>query len=681
MRTSARWINAYLNPHVSSEEQARAFTAIGFPCESSTALPSGDVQQEVETTSNRGDCLCHLGLAREVAAATGGTFVPPPVKARRAASAISGLTIDNQDPGRCPRYTARVIRGVKVGPSPEWLRERLLSIGQIPRNNIVDCSNFVLFECGQPTHTFDLATLKGGAVEIRPARPGERFLPIGEGAKEIALAGGELVIADRERPIALAGVKGGALTAVTAGTTELLIEAAAFDPIAVRSTSRRHGIASDSSYRFERGVAPGDVDAAAERLVELILATAGGTACDGSVEAGIPLAPARSVSLRLAKLHAVVGVRIRPEEVMRILEALGFDPQKSHGVITCTIPARRLDVTREIDLIEEVIRIAGCDQLEVAETVAIRPIGNQVRVAAVRKGRDALAAAGFVETVTHTLISERAAALFVAPGRTCLRTDDERSLGEPILRPSLLPSLLATLSLNTDRGVASRRFFEHAATFWLEGAAHRERRTISLVVGDQKDAEGALRAARGAAELLARVLCGAGAKLHVAAESDGPCANARTALDPGGKITVDGREIGAIGLVSSDVLKSLGIEGPIGACECDWDLLSAGYPPTPLARPLATRPLLDRDISIVVDDSVSWSALKAAVGETALPHLEAIEFVGVWRGKSITKGRKSVTLRVVFRADDRTLRREEIEPEIARLTSHLTSTFAAELRA
>ncbi len=681
MKTSAEWINAYLNPPATPEEQANAFTAVGFPCESSIPLPNGDIQQEVETTSNRGDCLAHLALAREVAAATSRTFVPPKVaRPSEPLPASTAIRVANHDQTRCPRYTARVIRGVKVCPSPEWLRDRLTAIGQIPRNNVVDCTNYVLFEFGQPTHAFDLALLKGGVIEIRAAQSGESFLPIGEGAKAVKLAGGELIIADAERPIALAGVKGGALTAVTEGTTDLLIESASFDPVAVRATSRRHQIASDSSYRFERGVAPADVDLAAERLVQLILETAGGTALSGCVEAGVAPAPLRVVSLRLGRLRSIVGFGIPSDEVVRVLTVLGFHPVPHDHTIECTIPASRLDVTREIDLIEEVVRIAGVDRVPVSETVAIRPLGLEPTVSAARAARASLIGSGLVETVTHTLISERAAAPFIAAGRSCMRTDDERSLGEPILRPSLLPSLLSTLRLNHDRGSTDCAFFEHAATFWLENSAHGERRTMALVVADSSSPEAAYRRARGAVESALQTLRGATARLTVAPSADSPCVNARAAMDPSGTFMVNGEAVGTIGLLRADVLATFGLDGHVAACECDWALASAGYPPAATARLLPNHPALDRDLSLVVGDSTTWEEIATLVSSAALASLESVEFVGLWRGKGIPKGKKSVTLRLLFRAEGRTLRREEVEPEIARLTDVLTAKLGAELR-
>ncbi len=682
MRTSVNWINAYLSSSTTADEQAQILTGVGFPCESSEKLSGGDYAQEIETTSNRGDCLCHLGLAREIAAASGRTIVLPSsasVCATEAAS--SAISVTNHEPLRCPRYTARVIRGVTVAPSPPWLQERLIAIGQIPRNNVVDCTNFVLFEYGQPSHVFDLAKLTGAVIHVRASREGETFLPLGEGAKSITLDAGILVIADGERPVALAGVKGGAATAVTDATTDIVIEAAAFDPVAVRKTSRALRISSDSSYRFERGVHPAEVDEAAQRLVALILETAGGSLLSGSVAAGPSVPAALTVMLRLERLIAIAGYPLEPREVMQILTVLGFSPVLASATITCTIPSRRIDVTREIDLIEEVVRLAGLDRIPQHDVVSIRPVGRQFAVEAVRTAKNALAGLGFVETVSPTLVSERAAAPFLPREFVALRVADERTMGEPILRPSLLCSLLQSLKVNRDRGSQNVRLFEHATTFWLEGKTHHEKRTLALVASDSSPPESLYRLVRGSIEALARELRGTHASCEVQITSPCTvCTSAGSGLHPAGTLLIDGKAVGVLGLISSTAQHAFGLEGSVAAAELDWTLLAESYPPTPRAETLANSPLLDRDLSIVVGDDVTWSQIESTIRSAQLPFFESIEFVGNWRGKQLGATRRSTTVRLCFRAADRTLRREEVEPQLARLTELLAKDLKAELR-
>ncbi|MFM8699219.1 MAG: phenylalanine--tRNA ligase subunit beta, partial [Phycisphaerales bacterium] len=468
MRTSVTWLNDYLDRPASAEEQATLLTAAGLNFDGGDVADNGEPWQEIETTSNRGDCLCHVGLARELCAMSGRRLKPPAAAPHATGGpAAKAVTVRNHDPAGCPRYVARVITGVKVGPSPEWLQRRLRAIGQVPRNNLVDCTNFVLFELGHPTHVFDLGTLRGKAIEIRRARKDERFLPIGEGAQELTLAGGELVIADAERPVAIAGVKGGAATAVTAGTTDVLLEIAAFDPVAVRASSRGLRLASDSSYRFERGVHPTELDAAADRLAALVLETAGGTLLDGAVEAGAPLPPARTVRVRPARVASLLGTPIPVEEVVRALDTLGFSPVLRGDAIDCTVPPRRIDVEREIDLIEEVCRIHGLDRVPMRETLAVRVAPVEPQVSAPRAVKSLLVGLGFVESVTHTLVSERSAAPFLRPGEHALRVGDERAGGTPVLRPSVLASLLEVRRRNAAAGIVELRLCEFARRFAL----------------------------------------------------------------------------------------------------------------------------------------------------------------------------------------------------------------------
>jgi len=487
MRTSVLWLNDYLDRPADAAEQAAALTSAGLPLDGDGTADNGEAWQEIETTSNRGDCLCHVGMAREVAAVTGRAVrMPKSALPSTTGDAANSVRVRNHEPALCPRYTARVIRGVKVGPSPEWLQRRLVAIGQIPRNNVVDATNFVLFELGQPTHVFDLATLAGSEIHIRRARDGEAFLPLGADAAEVKLTSGDLVIADRDRPVALAGVKGGALASVTDATTDLVLEAATFDAVSVRTTSRRHGIASDSSYRFERIVHPSEIDAAAERLASLIVEIAGGTLEAGVVADGAPLPAARPITLRPARARQILGFDIPTARMVELLDTLGFAPRVvgsgADERIETTAPARRVDVEREIDLIEEICRLNGLDAVPVADAIAVRvPRRNPIE-RATRDVKDLLVGMGFVETITHSLVSEKSAEAFLPSGAKALRVDDERAGGEPALRPSVVTSLLRVRRHNEDQGAANLRLFEFASAFHFDrrrGAGWRRRRASS----------------------------------------------------------------------------------------------------------------------------------------------------------------------------------------------------------
>jgi phenylalanyl-tRNA synthetase beta chain len=677
MRTSVTWINDYLDRPATAQEQADLLTAAGLNFDGGDVAENGEPWQEIETTSNRGDCLCHVGLARELCAMSGRALKAPAAAPRASGGPASkAVRVANHDHRACPRYTARVITGVKVGPSPEWLQRRLRAIGQVPRNNLVDCTNFVLFELGQPTHVFDLDRLRGAEVHVRRAKAGERFLPIGEGAQEVRLSGGELVIADTERPVAIAGVKGGAETAVTDATVNVLLEAATFNPVDVRASSRGLRIASDSSYRFERGVHAAEIDAAADRLAALILETAGGTLHDGTVEAGDPLPPARTVRVRPSRVRAVLGTDIPLEEVVRALDTLGFAPVVRGDAIDCTVPARRIDVEREVDLVEEVCRIHGLDRIPMKDALAVRVAPVEPQVSAPRAVKSLLVGLGFVESVTHTLVSERHAAPFLRAGEQPLRIDDERAGGAPILRPSVIPSLLEVRRRNVDAGLAQLRLFESARAFRLRAdGSHDERATFTLLSDRPAEPEDAMRWMRGACERILRTLAGE----HAAIRVEVPDARAPWYAAEA-RIACDGKPIGAYGLLAPAAAAAFGIEGTLCAAELELEPLWHGYPPEARAEALPSFPAIERDLSAIVDERTRWEDLDALARSLVLANLERVDFVGTYRGAQTGTGRKSVTMRLSFRAPDRTLRREDADGAMSALAEALTGRLGAVIR-
>jgi len=675
MRASLTWLNDHLDPPLTLEEAGAVLTAVGFPIDGEGTAENGEAWLEVETTSNRGDCLCHRSLALEIAAATGrrvkALVTPSP------AGPGEPVPVVNHAAERCPLYTARVIEGVTVGPSPEWLARRLVAIGQIPRNNLVDATNYILWELGQPTHVFDLALLRGPRIEVRVAHPGERFLPLGEGAAAIELCAEDLVIADAERAVALAGIKGGAESAVTAATTSILVEAATFDPVGVRNSSRRLGIRSDSSYRFERGVHPAEVAAAAERLVELILEIAGGTLRPGVAADGLPIPAPRQISLRPKRCGQLLGTAIATPRMIEILERLDLRPrleEQPEPLIRVVVPPRRLDLEREIDLVEEICRIEGLDAIPVRERLELRPAAIQPRIEGTRRVRDTLAEVGFLECVTHSLVRERLAERFLQPGERLIRVDDERAGGAPILRPSLVPSLLEVLARNEGLGEGGLGLFEVASTFRLHGDGHRESREAGLVLDGGDDPQGAFRRLRGAIERIAAVLSAAPLRIEPADGSAGAAW-----LAPQMAIVLGAQGLGRIGLLDGAIAALAGVDRPVLAAELDLEVLLAGYPPLRRIEELPSVPAIERDLSIVVDESVAWAALERCVGSVGAAHLESIRFTTTWRGKALA-GRKSVTMRLRFRDPARTLRHEEIEGPVAQIVEALRRDLGGELR-
>ncbi len=467
MKVSLEWLNEYLQPYVAADEAETLLTAQGMPIETRLDGGAGDVALDVEVTSNRSDCLSHLGIAREIAAGSGRSYQPPTVELSAPPNGIptadSLTSVQNARTDLCPLYTARVIRGVKVGPSPAWLLRRLQAVGLRSVNNVVDITNFVLMEMGQPLHAFDLAKLAERRIVVRPAKDGETFVAI-DGTKH-RLSPPMLVIADAIQPVAVAGVMGGQESEVGPAAVDILLESAQFDPLSIRRTSRALKLASDSSYRFERKVDPNGVEAASRRAAELIVKLAGGTLAAGVIRVRAPPAVPREVSMRVGRCSQLLGLELPPQRMVELLGRLGLSPRisPSGAEIVCTIPTFRQDLEREVDLIEEVARLHGFDRIGVNEKISIVARPMQPDVQARRVLARTLVAHTYHEAITQTFIAPKLGEHFLPAGEQAVRIDEswsERRKSEPMLRPSLLPSLLVCRKTNQDVGKTHVRYLK-----------------------------------------------------------------------------------------------------------------------------------------------------------------------------------------------------------------------------
>lgn len=697
MHISVAWLNRLLDPGDCTPDQAEhALTHMGFPIESRTPVPEGpegtpDVLLDVEVTSNRGDVLCHEGCAREIAAATGRRLKLRASPAlRESAETITGrFTLDNRVPDECPVFTARLIRGVRIGPSPAWLARALAAVGQHSVNNVVDASNYALFEFGHPSHAFDLATLLGSKIVIRRAAKGESLAALD--GKTHALTPDDVVVADAERAVGLAGVIGGVETSVTAKTTDILLEVATWAPASVRRAARRLGIRTDASHRYERHVPGALTIAASERIASLIVEVAGGESLRGMLAApeGAPAALISKkivIDLRTPRCDALLGFTTEPSRAAALLGSLGVQatPQPaSPTTLACVIPSHRPDLTREVDLIEEVGRTRGLDAVPTPSRITIDARPPQDSERALRALAETLAGMGFWEAVTFSFVSREEADAFMPPGLRTLAVDEARRPGEPALRPSVLPSLLRCARANRNAGARPEggvRLFETASVFAeMEGGKTIENRNLALLVDRARgDAQEAYRLVRGAVETVVRALGGADAPLRIE-----PCPPILTALSSGscGAVTLAGRPAGYIGLLGAEALARHGLEGPAAGAEIGLDALLALFPPKATVRALPAFPGTERDLSVVTPESVAWAAIESVARTSRLERCVGVEFVGVYRGKQVGAGKKSVTLRLSFRDEARTLRSEEVEPEVTRLVEALRRELGAELRA
>jgi phenylalanyl-tRNA synthetase beta chain len=694
MNCSIRWLNRYLSPgDVTATEADHVLTDAGFPIEEETPLDSGDVMLDVEITSNRGDCLSHLGLAREMAAGTGRALVAPEwAEPSRAGGAVGeALSLCNQTPEVCPLFTAQVIKGVKVGPSPAWLVELLEAVGQRPINNVVDITNFITFELGHPCHVFDLAKLAGSSLVVRWAREGEKLRTLDE--KDRTLRTGELVVADAERAQSLAGVIGGADSEVDASTTDIVLEMATWDPVTIRNAARRMAIRTDAAHRFERIVDPREIEWAARRAAALLVEVTGGRLCEGVLTEGQDPKPATTVELRTKRARDIIGVDIADTEQAELLSRLGLAVRTaSPGVLSCEIPAFRHDLAREIDLIEEVARTKGLDAVPVLERMPIVAKRPQESEGAVKALGGVLSGLGFYETVTITFVTKQAAEPFLPPEVRLLAVDDDRRKHEPYLRPSVLPSLLACRRTNQNGQVQQPggvRLWEISAVFAevdKDGRDGIENRNLAMLMDvpgtgrkrSIEDKQTAVRLMRGAIEAGVRALAGIETRVKIVPGT--PC---QTGFDPDAyaDVLVDGERLGAFGLITPALQSVYDLEIPVVAAELNLDRLVALFPPRALTHTLPAFPAIERDLSFVVGEGTAWAQFVGLVEQAKPDLLEHLTFVGAYRGKQAGAGKKSVTMRLRFRAPDRTLRHEEVDPQVETLVSAAKSDLGAELRA
>ncbi|MDP6635318.1 MAG: phenylalanine--tRNA ligase subunit beta [Phycisphaerae bacterium] len=666
MNISLNWLTDYVEVAMPAAELEQLFTRIGLNHEGTSETPT-DLVLDLEVTSNRPDCLGHIGVARELAVATGKAFTPPALKDVATAGKASELTgVDVQAPDLCPRYSARVIRGVKIGPSPEWLVERLEAIGMRSVNNIVDVTNFILMEYSQPLHAFDYDKLAENRIVVRRARGGERMVSIDETTCDLDES--MLVIADANKPVAIAGVMGGLDTEVSDETVNILLESAQFDPLNIRHTSRKLALMSESNFRFERGVDPVALDEASLRACQMIVELAGGELAEGSVDVWADPYEAPTVTMRPARCSALLGFDIPADEQASILDRLGLAAVLEGDTITCTIPPYRADLTREADLIEEVARIVGYDKIPLATKIAHEVVGMDDEQKIRQDISLVLAASGFDEAITFTYIDVEEAALFGVDKPACADTLTRKT--NNALRPTLLPSLLAACKANQDSGNSDISLYELAAAFMPTGSENELDEHLEIAMVTSSD----LRDLRGAVEALCEQIA-TGASLELR-----PSAQPGMDSDAAAEMLLNGNTIGVIGRISADVLKHYGIERPLAAARLRMDVLKSCAHLERTYSTVPRFPAVRRDLSLVVDEETTWAQIQEVLTAIDQPLRTDVQYVTTYRGKPITAGRKSVTLTVVYQSNDATLRSEQVDEQITEIVTALAGALKAEVR-
>ena len=610
-----------------------------------------DTVLELEVTPNRPDLLGYRGVAREVAALTQveATLAAVPSVPEKEADNFVRL-----EGSGCPFYTARIIRGVKVGPSPQWLADRLTAVGLRPINNVVDVTNYVLLETGQPLHAFDLAKLEHGIV-VRNAHEGEMLQALD--GSELKLRTHDLIVGDAGKAVALAGVMGGVETGVTSATTDLLLECAWFEPSRVRKSSRELGLSTDSSYRFERRVDPAGVLPASARAVELILQTAGGAAETEVLVAGRAPQTAATIPLSYDRCRALLGLEIGDGEIEAILLRLGLTRQAGQWLV----PGFRPDLTREVDLIEEVIRMAGIERVPsrlrgfpaAASTADLRHDNGE-------RLRERLRAQGFSEARTSHFVSPDALRRAGVSADEAVTVRNPLGADQAMLRPALLAGLLEALARNLRHGVDAVRLFEVGPVF---AAAGREEGTALALLETGSDhglfgLKGVLQAALGAVEFIP---------------------------EDGLALRVTG--LGLVGLLRRlprVMAEEYGAKAPVYYAEMAVDGWLGAMPGAVRVRALSKFPAVMRDLSLILPRTIRYAAVEKAVLGARAPHLCSVRLKDVFAdpsGVKLPADQRSLTVTLTFRDEARTLISEEVDRAVETLRDHAKAELGAVFRA
>ena len=645
----------------------------------------GDAVLDVEVPSNRPDCLSHVGIAREVTVIEKGRMrLPVGERIKTEGRADSFTSVEIKDPDLCPRYAARLVRGVKIGPSPDWLAKRLETIGQRPINNVADITNYVLHELGQPLHAFDFEKLGGHRIVIRRAAPGEKLKTL-DGV-ERTLTTDMLVIADAENPVALAGIMGGEDSEISSATTDVLIESAYFNPHSVRQTARQLSMDTEASRRFERGADCEGVLRAQERCVELICEIAGGVATEDAIDVYPHPLPERVVELHPERVPALTSLTVEPTEIVRILTGLGFEPKGD--CMSFEVPSWRIDVEHEEDLVEEVARHSGYDKIA-SELPPSNASGEyQPGEMKQRSLRRALNAFGFDEAINFSFVQQESR--FELIPALAGHENDQPQLANPIIedaawmRGTLLPGLLNSVRHNFNHGIRDVRLFEIGRIFSISTAGElpEENLALGLVATGGNVEEDRAQAER---ELdffdLKGALEGAIDWMNLSPLTFTPATVRHLRVGQSALIkSGDGTAVGAIGRLAENVAAAYKFRQPVYVLELDLGALLNGPVKTIQYSPLPRYPSVMRDISLLVNRNVALDEIFAAVRKQEVADCRSVRLVGTFEGGNIQSSKRSVTLRLEYRSDERTLRDEEVEAYHSRVTSILLESFAAEQR-
>ncbi len=676
MKLSPQWIRDFVDLTVDDRRLAEDLTNVGISVEGITGS-GADTVFEMEIGTNRPDAMNHYGVAREAAAIYDLPLKPVQPNLPKCPQGL-GLHIEIHEPALCPRFSARIIRGTNIEPSPERIAHRLQLLDQRPISNAVDATNYVLWEIGKPTHVFDMDLLEGGKIIVRKARDGETLKTL-DGV-ERKLTSEDLVVCDAKKPVGLAGVMGGYDTMITEKTRNIVIESAWWDPGIVRKMSRRHGLHTDASHRFERGADFESTVPSCDRVAELILESGGGTLQGDVVDVVSKPMDQAPVVLRVSDVHRILGGSLNRGQIFRLLKRLGFTvvPEgQDEAQFRVHIPSWRLDVEREIDVIEEIARLHGYDKFEntlPAYSGAVAELPHAAMDAALRTRALAL---GYNEALSLTFISHADAEKFSSSSAEVKVLELENPLSEEasVMRTSLAPGMLDMLAWNLNRDVPAARLFEIGSVYelsvGLSGESRGEPRraclgttaaavrtalpaggALDVSPGEHAAAAEAFRGFKGDVENLLAAFAGEVSYDRETAEYFHPGRSARA--------RVNGALVAQFGQIHPEVVAARKLRQDVYLAEFDLEqLYQLGLRPVKFA-PLGKYPSVERDFSFVFADSVSFEQISKAVAVLHIAELSEFRPVEIFRGGSIAAGKYSMLLRARFQSAERTLREDEV---------------------
>jgi phenylalanyl-tRNA synthetase beta chain len=693
MKVLYRWLKEFVDLQATAAELRTRLSLAGVSIDSVEESAAGPVL-DAEITANRPDCLGHYGMAREVAAIYRLPVKPLQLKLKESAEKTSNITrVEIESPNLCGRYTARVLRGVKIQPSPDWLRRRLEAIGQSSINNVVDVTNYVMFELGQPLHAFDLDKLSERRIVVRRAKPGERIRALDN--VERTLTEGMCVIADATRAVAIAGVMGGAESEISFSSKNILIESAWFDPVSIRRTSKALGLRTEASYRFERGSDPEMAELASRRAAELIQQVAGGELLSGAVDVYPKREPAQKIELSRKELLRVMGADVPDRDIEEILTALGFQPVRKganaakpgskDAVWQCEQPSWRQDVTRGIDLIEEVARHYAYDKFPPRLPPAKQPAQRLPHAPVQDRLRERVIALGYQEIVEIPIVDSQRDALFRPERLVPAVISNPLAEDASMMRSTGTVSMIRALEWNLNHGQRNLRLFEIGKTYELRDGEPVETTVLTLGATGLTREKTIHEAARefGFADLKG--------DLDGIGELAGGFTWQPTSLPwlAGGRaaqisIESGGGAVGVAGQLARRVAEQLKLRQEILVAELRLEPLLVGIEASLAGlrfNPLPRFPAVERDFSLVLADDVTFAQVAETIRALSIPELRHIEAADLFRGGQVPAGKFSLMIRVTFESAQATFTDAQLGDFSSRIVGALQQRLGATLRA